>query len=331
MEMLTPLFNAATPGFALMFGLSLGYIYLPRYRTEPTAVSRAMWQGVMLVLAGVLVRAAFDIVQMISDGEELTTTSFFMTFYSALLYYAIALATAPAWFRLMTRGTHVYRAIFAMALGMYVLYRGAQWPFMEQQREGIVELLRLMVMSKFNYFNMSAGALFGVAGGYYLHLWSQYKYPLIELSPRLAVLGTVTTLCGLLLLYTSTGSFAQIYDAAIMPVWKWIFYAGTVLLMASLLSVALNTYESSPPPLRKGFNLLGVFGQISLPVFVFHQLVLRVKSLLVHMGLPDSFALIIPLVLFFGGCGWMMHRLYGLYYGSVGASADPARTVSATT
>lgn len=330
-DMFLPLFNAATPGFALMFGLSLGYIYLPRYRTEPAAVSRAMRQGVMLVVAGVFIRAAFDIGMLLSDGKGLTVTTFFTSFYSALLYYAIALATAPLWFRMITRSGHVYRTVFAMALGMYALYRGAQWLFLAQEREGFVELMRLMVVAKFNYFNMSAGALFGVAAGYYLHLWSQGKQPLVALAPRLAMLGTMAAVGGLALLVLSTGSFSQIYNAGLMPVWKWIFYAGMVLLMASLLSVSLNAYESSSAPLRVGFNLLGVLGQISLPVFVCHNLVLRVKALLVHVGLPGGIALVIPLALFFGGCGWMMYRLYGLYYGSVGARPVPARTVSAPT
>ena len=67
-----------------------------------------------------------------------------------------------------------------------------------------------------------------------------------------------------------------------MPLWKWTFYGGTVLLMAALLSKALGAYESFSAPVRVLTNVVGVLGQISLPVFVCHNLVLRVKGLLVH-------------------------------------------------
>jgi amino acid adenylation domain-containing protein len=328
---LMPLFNAATPGFALMFGLSLGYIYLPRYRDEPAAVSRAMRQGVMLVMGGAVVRATFDIGMLLSNGSELSSTLFFTSFYSALLYYAIALATAPLWFRLITRTPHVYRTVFAMAVAAHFLYQGAQWLFLEHEKQGFVELARLMVVAKFNYFNMSAGALCGLAGGFYLHQWAQGKQALSALSWRLGVLGAGATLLGLGMLYVSTGSLAEIQNAAIMPLWKWMFYGGTVLVMASLLSVSLSSYESFSAPVRIGTNLLGVLGQISLPVFVCHNLVLRVKGLLLHAGMPGGPALVIPLALFFGGCGWMMFKLYQLYYGSVGGRPAMPQAVSVST
>src|SRR6185295_12432336 len=101
------------------------------------------------VMGGAVIRAAFDIGMLLSNGSELTSTLFFTSFYSALLYYAIALATAPLWFRLITRTPHVYRAAFAMAVAAHFLYQGAQWLFLEHEREGFIELARLMVVAKF--------------------------------------------------------------------------------------------------------------------------------------------------------------------------------------
>lgn len=322
---LMPLFNAATPGFALMFGLSLGYIFLPRYASEPQAATKTLRQAMWLVIGGVVVRAAFDIGMFASNGLVIDSTLFFTSFYSALLYYAIALATAPWWFKLIGRTSSVYRTVFAMAVAAHFMYQGSQWLFLEHQRTGFVELLRLMVVAKFNYFNMSAGALCGLAGGYYLHEWSQGKHALADLSRRLALAGLAATVFGLGLLYQSTGGFGQIQNAAIMPLWKWIFYGGTVLLVASMLSVALDAYERSPAPVRIGFNLLGVLGQLSLPIFVCHNLVLRIKGLLMHWGMPGAIALVIPLAMFFGGFGWVMFKLYELYYGSVRGAASVVR------
>jgi hypothetical protein len=53
--------------------------------------------------------------------------------------------------------------------------------------------------------------------------------------------------------------------------------------------------------------------------------VLRIKGLLVHWGMPGGLAMVIPLVMFFGGFGWVMFKLYELYYGSVSAAAPATR------
>jgi hypothetical protein len=79
----------------------------------------------------------------------------------------------------------------------------------------------------------------------------------------------------------------------------------------------LTSYEDKTTPVRLTINLFGVLGQISLPVFVFHQLVLRIKTLLVFAGVPDAVALVLPMLAFLALCGWMMSRLYELYYGSI--------------
>lgn len=326
-EVMMPLFNVATPGFAILFGLTLGYVYFPRYQTDRDQAARTLRLGALLVFSGVLLRSGMDNATALLSGEVIDATLFFNTFYSAILYYAIALLTAPFWFRLILKSTQVYRTILLMMLTSYLLYQLALWLFLEHEQQGFIQLCRLMLVAKFNYFNMSVGALGGLAAGVYLHRWSLQKLPLHELSARLAVSGGAAVACGLVLLYAATGSFAAIHDAAIMPVWKWVFYAGTLLLSASLLSLALSVYEQSSMPVRVSANILGVLGQISLPVFVFHNMVLQFKALLISWGMASVPALILPLGVFLAGCAWMMWRLYRLYYGAIGERQAPLARV----
>ena len=316
-EALFPLFAVATPGFAMLFGLGLGYIYFPKYQTDPALAKRSLRLGAWLVIGGIIIRAASDLAILGMNNGLTDSTAFFNTFYSALLYYAIAISTAPAWMRFISRSSNSYRAIFLLMGCFYLIYQAGQILLLPLEQVGFLQLCRLMLVAKFNYFNMSVGALLGFAGGIYLHRWSTNGKNLTELAGPSAILGTIACSAGLLLLYDTTGSLAGLRDEGILPAWKWIFYGGTLLLVTAALSHVLTRYERLYRPVRTGLNLFGVLGQISLPVFVLHQLVLRLKALLVYAGMPDGAALVLPLIAFLAFCGWMMHRLYGLYYGTM--------------
>ena len=315
-EVAMPLFNAATPGFALLFGLSLGYTFLPRYTFDAPGVTRALYRAAGIVAVGVVVRSVTDLGVLSLSGKAIDSTMFFGSFYSALLYYALALLTAPWWFRFISRSRNAYVPIAALMLATFGIFKLAQAILLYREQEGFLQLLRLIVVAKFNYFNMSVGALAGLAAGHWLHGWTSRNAPMEQLASPLLRLGIALTTAGLVMVWMSTGSIWALHDAANMPLWKWIFYAGTVLLAASITSLVLARYEERSAVRQKALNLTAVLGQISLPVFVIHTLVLRAKALLVLVGVPGSLALLIPLAAFFGACYWMMRQLYEMYYGT---------------
>jgi amino acid adenylation domain-containing protein len=316
-DLLLPVFNIGTPGFALVFGLGLGYIYFPKSLTEPAQTARSLRIGVLFVALGILVRGVADIAVLVAEGGLLTSTAFFNTFYSALLFYALALLTAPVWFRLIAKSPNPYLATAIMVAAAYLLYRGASWLLLDHEQEGFLQLCRLMLVAKFNYFNMSVGALAGVGAGIFLFRWATDRRSLSELSPKLAIAGVGAALLGLVMVYEATGSWEGLKDTASMPLFRWVFYAGTILIFASVMSQSLTRYDRMPAAIRETINVVGVLGQISLPVFVLHQLVLRAKFLLVLAGMHGTLALVLPLLAFFAACWWMMSKLYRLYYGSL--------------
>jgi hypothetical protein len=247
----------------------------------------------------------------------LDSTTFFNLFYSPLIYYAFALLTVPSWFRFISRGASPYRRVALAVVSAYALHRLALWLLLDREQQGFLQLCRLVLVAKFAYFNMSVGALSGVGAGIYLARWAAGNRTLRELVPRAAVSGTLLVAAGMILTFLSYGSWKGINDADAMPLCKWVFYAGTILIFGSLVSLALNRYEHIPRRLRVSINVCAVLGQISLPVFVLHGLVLQAKHLLVLCGLSWGVSMTIPLGLFFAFCWWSMSKLYRLYYAEV--------------
>jgi amino acid adenylation domain-containing protein len=315
-NVLYPLFNVSTPGFALVFGLGIGYIFYPRFATESQQVRRSMRLGFYLVTAGIVIRSIAGLTMIVATGGSLNATVFFDSFYSALLYYALALLTVPLWFRLISWKGWPYLNLAVMITLAYVLQR-IVWVQLEREQTGFLQLCRLMLVAKFSYLTMSIGALSGVGAGIYLARWAAAKRTLRDLFPRLSVGGVVLILAGTAMAFLVDGNMQAFIDESAMPVYRWVFYAGTILVLAALLSVVLSRYERVPRIFREPLNIIAVLGQISLPVFIFHQLVLRAKALLVLAGLPDGVALAIPLLIFVGLCWWMMRKLYRLYYAKV--------------
>ena len=322
---LTPLFASATPGFAILFGLGLGYIYFPKYLQDPQQAKKSLKLGAALVFTGIVVRSAADLGLMQMEGGIPNSTEFFNTFFSALLYYFLALLTAPVWFKLISINGKYWRNIIYLAIGSYLTYRITSHYLLDKEQTGFLQLCRLMLVAKFNYFNMSVGAFAGLAFGLFLQNYSKTESSLVKMLPSLLLWGGLLTATGVALLYGTTGGVAELYNEGTLAEWKWIFYSGTLLLATGLLIKILNIYENLPSSLRAIFNWTSVLGQISLPVFVLHQLVLRFKALFVHAGIPDGIALVIPLVSFLGFCVWMMNRLYGLYFGSTTSDRRLAR------
>jgi amino acid adenylation domain-containing protein len=313
---LLPLLNIGTPGFALIFGLGTGYIFYPRFATDAPQVRRSMRLGFLLVAAGIVISAVVCLLRDVMDARSIDSTEFFNGFYSALLYYALALLTVPLWFRIMG-GVHPIRRAAMMVLTAYLLHRLAQWTLADREQQGFLQLCRLMLVAKFNYFNMSIGALAGIGGGIYLSRWAAQNRSLRALAPRMGFAGVALLLAGVALTLLTFGNWDGINDTGSMPVSRWVFYAGMVLVVMCALALTLDRYERLPRPLREAVNVTAVLGQLSLPVFVLHRLVLQVKHLLAGFGIPKWPALGIPLVLFFGFLWWSMSKLYRLYYAKV--------------
>jgi amino acid adenylation domain-containing protein len=319
-EILDPIFNIATPGFAFVFGISLGYFYYSKYRHHRTRVRHMLNIGLCLIGASVLIEDVLGLAVQAIQGQGMSSDTFWGGMFGSLLYYFLALATAPIWFRIIMRFRSEVAACLGLIVVFYLVQRGCEAVLLQREQTGFLQLCRLMLVAKFAYFNMSLGALGGVAVGIYLI----HRRESAGLSARLLIWGSLLVLTGLALLLADRGSLAALADEDDMGLWRWPVYTGAILMLGAALTLRINRYETLGAALRILLNLMGVLGQCSLIIYVLHSVVLRVKVLLVATGLPDPIALALPLVSFLVCCGFMMNKIYRLYYGALITRAGQA-------
>jgi hypothetical protein len=316
--LLDPLFNMATPGFAFVFGITLGYYYFPRFATNRARVQYMLRFGLYLLSAAIVIEAGLGMSVRLVQGERITSHEFWISLFGPLLYYFVALATAPVWFRVIGWFRWELLACFGLILLSYGIHRALVFALLDREQTGLFQLIRLMLVAKYAYFNMSIGALSGLALGIYLYRRPDNRW----LAARMLVVALLIGGAGLVYLRMERGDLAALADGEDMGPWRWAVYSAVVLLMAAGLRLVLDHFEKVPALLRNVLNLTGIVGQCSLLIYVLHGGVLRVKVLLAAAGLPDSVALGIPLLLFLAACLYVMNRIYRLYYGSILGSAN---------
>jgi amino acid adenylation domain-containing protein len=312
-ETLEPLFSIATPGFALVFGMNVGYNLYPRYLRDINRFRNSVRLGVGLLSGAVLFNALFSFLVFFVQGQTLTWTAFFNSFFGAMLYYLLAMMTIPLWFRFISRFRSASMGCLVLMAAFYTLHFFCQKFLLDREQTGFLQLCRLMLVSQFAYFNMS----FGVLGGTVLSMNLSKRQSKKNLPGVLLICGALLGLAGLSLLYWTTGNLEGLRDPVNMRLWRWLTYSGAVLVLAAFLNALLNRYEHLPDGFQTVLKFGSVVGQCSLLIFVLHFFVLQIKTLLYLAGLPEFLAVALPLLGFLGTCGWVMRKVYRLYYGSV--------------
>jgi amino acid adenylation domain-containing protein len=312
-QILTPVFKLVTPGFAIVFGVSLGYIYFPLYQKDPKRTFSMLRMGCAMLSGAILLLAVMTIGEDLLNGKAITSTVFFNSFYSALMYYLLAIATMPLWFKVIAATKYHILACIALALVMFIGYRVAMGLLVGKEFTGFVQLCKLMAVAKFNYFNMSVGALGGVALG--LHL--KRNAHLSGLPSIYAMVGAALLFAGLVL-YISTGDIGRwLQRSPGISLWMWVFYGGCICSCYGAFLVLIRNDARFGTVLQGTIRWGEMAGQCALPIWIFHHLTVSLKDLLDQVGFPDLVALAIVLALFFGMSYTFMKKLYNLYYGSL--------------
>lgn len=312
---LDPVFNLATPGFAFVFGITLGFYYYPKYPEQRGRLRHMLNFGLCLLGVSLLIEGLLRISVLAVEGQSLTAHLIWVSFFGSLLYYFLALATAPIWFRVIGRFQPDWLASLGLMGVCYLLHRGCEAWLLAREQTGFLQLCRLILVAKYAYFNMSIGALGGASLGIYL--FRRPNNP--HLTAHLFLGAVVLLATGFTILRVDRGDFAALADGDDMGLWRWPVYGGTILLLASCLTVLINRYAQLPPPFRTALNLAGILGQCSLLVYVLHGVVLQAKQLLVAAGVSESVSLAVPLLAFLGLCYFVMSKMYRIFYGGLGS------------
>lgn len=300
---IAPLLAFGTPGFAVMYGVTMGYSFYPLFLRTPQRVF-SLTKPIFAVLAtGVLLLGSVHIGMRILETGTITHTQFAVSFYNVLTFYLLATLSLYWWFSLLKRsGSPVITALLIAVLS-HLLYLTYTEPLTRVPMEGFAEFGKLLIAAKYSYFNMACGVFVGLAIGIGL---TQKEF--FRLGGRASLVFAVLSLL-ISVIYSQAASqidMWSVWPTRMVEGWRWFFYGGACLLMLIACDKILNRYHTMHRFCRVSLELLASVGLLAFPLFILHELVLPAKDAMVHAGLPNSAGLAIAMGLFLASTAYLL-------------------------
>ncbi len=304
--LLTPAYRLGTPGFAIVFGLGVGFYFFHQLATNASLVKKNIRFAAGLLIGGILLSASLNYTTILASHAELNAPLGTVLFYSVLLYYLLAVISIKTWFRIISRfenwilGALCTSTVF---FGLGILMRHV---LPDAQSESNIDVIRLMMKANYNYFTLTGEVMLGIATG--LHLRENLETAGIERKYALA--GGVLFCYGIINALDS-GLARTWFTSVIAPIWMLPTYLGFIILLLSGMMFVRKNIQNRL--LHLSIKLLGTLGILSLPLYVGHGMVIPTKNLLVNIGVPLPGALMIPMLLFIGSIGYAARRIFIVY------------------
>lgn len=299
---LAPLLAMGTPGFAVVYGISIALSQYKNYlsggrRDWITRKRTAKWLALGICILGLT-----KFIASILTGNQITITEFTNSFYGVLTFYICATLSMPIWFEIIRRSANPTLFSLLLALICYVAHIVISGYMLQLELEGIQEFIKLMIAAKYAYFSMMTGVLMGFSFGCLLNR-GEIPYERLYLS------GLAITILGMVISY-HVGTFADWiqWPVSSNPIWRWIVYTGVIVLLIGVTyKVRLKNIQEKAWT-KVAVNLLSITGYLAFPLFVLHELVIPVKTILnFGFGIGSSVALTISLTFFFIST-WILYK-----------------------
>ncbi|MCF8383084.1 MAG: AMP-binding protein [Chlorobium sp.] len=304
--LLNPAYRLGTPGFAIVFGLNVGFFFFHQLENNAALATKNIRFASKLVAGGILLLAAINFATLSTGQTVLTVPLPTFLFYSVLLYYFLAVNSIRLWYQALSgfgdkiMGALVTSVIF-FALGM--LFK-AMLP--ETQSIAGLNLLRLMMKANYNYFTMSGTVMLGVATGIHLRKHVQSS----DMEKVYTATGLLLFLFGIIISLDS-GTAQEWFTMVVAHIWAIQVYFGlTLMLLAAFMHIRKKHRN---PFYSRSTRFLSIAGILSLPMYVGHSMVIPSKDMLVGVGMAPALALAIPMLLFFGAIGYTAKRISSVY------------------
>lgn len=316
--------RTATPAFATVFGVTVGFVLLPRFlRADRQETIRRIRRR-----AGVIFLCAIAItIPLWAQMERRGVTDVWQWvfgLYSVLLFYSVAFLTLPIWLRWLSRHTTA-RALAAGAILWAAGTVGYElWP---QQPPSAVEYLRLILVSgSYGYLHMMGTALLALPLGWQLRqsldagTGDRFLVRLLGLGVLVAVLAA------------AWGGLVGEYDLGRVvagelrtPARPWYFLHFGALAVVAIVGLEFLTRRVRI--LHAPGYVLALFGQTSLLIYTGHVFVLPALELLDRLvPLHGVMRAAVPLLLFAGFCAVVLYARHShLQEQKAGRQVTPPR------
>ena len=302
-----------TPGFATVFGLGIGAFMLPQYVQKQRSVLARLKGSFLLVVAGMMLLAAAHLTLAWLQGETITGTRIAQAFYNVLAYYAIALGSAPLWMPLLARLRHPAPWLPLIGFALWGAGVLARIVVSNDIQDGLQEWPRLMSIGGYNIFKMTAVTCIGIAAGYVLAIQNDIRHA-ARIFLLTGLTGVLVSVAVIVESYGARPAFGARDGIAFSVLPGLIMYGAIAMVLIGAAVLCLLQWQTLSATLRLPLRLLIVTGGLALPIYVFHGLVIPLKDILSIIGTPQPVALLVPLVAFISGMGYMGRRLHRVYF-----------------
>jgi acyl-coenzyme A synthetase/AMP-(fatty) acid ligase len=303
---LSPLLSIGTPGFSLIYGVGAGYSLFSIYRSDSPRLKRLLHKTVVLLAWGILALAMVNFLTALIMSSEVTFTDFTNSFYSVLTYYLLISLTLSFWFKVISISK--YPAIFSLLLALifYAIHTFGIGHFGVYPAEGIVEFIKLLFTAKYSYFLMLTGTMIGISIGMHIRHLIDNKQSL----DMYMLVGVMAILLGFVIsVHAGDQQNWLVWPSHYNHIWRWILYAGVILIMLAAIDKLLFKYDHFNRLIRFFIQFFAVIGILAFPLFITHEMVLPIKSVLVYFNVGGTLAILIPLSMFIASTYLMFRKI----------------------
>jgi acyl-CoA synthetase (AMP-forming)/AMP-acid ligase II len=303
---LSPLLSIGTPGFSLIYGVGAGYSLFSIYQSDPLRLKRLLHKTVVLLSWGILALALVHFVTTLIVSTEVTFTDFTNSFYSVLTYYLLISLTLSFWFKVISLSRYPAVWSLLLALIVYSIHTFGIRYLAIYPAEGIVEFIKLLFTAKYSYFLMLTGTMIGISIGMHIRQLIEHKKSLDVYM----LIGMMAMLLGFVIsVHAGDQQNWLVWPSHYNHIWRWILYAGVILVMLSAIDKVLFQYDYFNRMTRYCIQFFAVIGILAFPLFITHEMVLPIKSVLVYYNMNTTLAMLIPLLLFIGTSYLMFRKI----------------------
>lgn len=310
--MMGPILAMGTPGFVLIYGIGAGYSLFPLMQRDPPRLKSIFFKTSVFLFLGICLLAGVQFWKKIVTREQtINFTDFTNSFFSVLTFYLLISATLYFWFKLLNKSKSPIALALLLAALSYSLHIFVIDKFGVLNTSGILEFVKLLFTAKYAYFLLLSGALIGVATGIWLNNLVQQKksFSLLFISGPALITSAI-----IIWFYSGVDDLWNSWPIKEIYIWRWFFYMGMIFILLAIFEYSLTKYQKMNKVNRFVFQALSVIGMLAFPLFVLHEMVMPLQSILIIYNVSEVVSLLLPIMAFFIVSYLMFRKLHSVSF-----------------